>query len=196
MRPKDENKEALIREKAIEMIVQEGFDGLSMQKLAKAANLSASTIYIYFKNREDMLNQVYIAVDEIFSREVLKNFDPEMSFEEGLWLQWKNRYRYIQKYPLHFHFSEQFRNSPLIKHADIKESSFRAALQQFVKNAVQRKEIMELPAEIFWSVAYGPFYILMKFHLQQSSMAGKPFSLSEQKMKQAFQLVLKALKPL
>jgi AcrR family transcriptional regulator len=195
MRPKDENKEALIREKAIEMIVQEGFDGLSMQKLAKAANLSASTIYIYFKSREDMLNQLYIAVDEIFSREILKNFDPEMSFEEGLWLQWKNRYRYIQKYPLHYHFSEQFRNSPLIKHPDIKETSFRTALQQFVKNAVQRKEIIELPTEIFWSVAYGPFYILMKFHLQQSSMAGKPFSLSEQKMKQAFQLVLKALQP-
>ena len=75
------------------------------------------------------------------------------------------------------------------------ESAFRAILQQFVKNAVQRKEIIELPTEIFWSVAYGPFYILMKFHLQQSSMAGKAFSLSEQKLKQAFQLVLKALKP-
>lgn len=195
MRPKDENKEALIREKAIEMIVQEGFDGLSMQKLARAANLSASTIYIYFKSREDMLNQLYLAVDEIFSREVLKNFDPEMSFEEGLWLQWKNRYRYIQKYPLHFHFSEQFRNSPLIKHEDIKEGPFRAAMQQFVKNAIQRKEVAELPAEIFWSVAYGPFYILVKFHLQQSGMAGKPFSLSEQKLKQAFQLVMKALRP-
>lgn len=142
-----------------------------------------------------MLNQLYLAVDEIFSREVLKNFDPEMSFEEGLWLQWKNRYRYLQKYPLHYHFSEQFRNSPLIKHADVKESSFRAVLQQFVKNAIQRKEIAELPPEIFWSVAYGPFYILVKFHLQQAGMAGKPFSLSEQKLKQAFQLVLKALKP-
>ena len=194
MRPKDENKEALIREKAIAMIVQEGFDGMSMQKLAKAANLSPATIYIYFKSREDLLNQLYIAVDEIFSREVLKNFDPEMPFEEGLWLQWKNRYRYIQKYPLHFHFSEQFRSSPLIKHAAIKEGPFRAAMQQFVKHAIHRKEIVELPTEVFWSVAYGPFYILVKFHLQQSGMGGKPFSLSEQKMKQAFQLVLKALR--
>ena len=84
MRLRDENKETLIREQAIALIVQEGFDGLSMQKLAKAANLSASTIYIYFKSREDLLNQVYIAVDEIFAKEVLKNFDPAMSFEEGL----------------------------------------------------------------------------------------------------------------
>ena len=41
------------------MIVKEGFDGLSMQKLAKAANVSPATIYLYFKNREDLLNQLY-----------------------------------------------------------------------------------------------------------------------------------------
>lgn len=194
MRLRDENKETLIREQAIALIVQEGFDGLSMQKLAKAANLSASTIYIYFKSREDLLNQVYLAVDEIFAKEVLKNFDPAMSFEEGLWQQWKNRYKYIQKYPLHYHFSEQFRSSPLIKHQDIKESPFRVAMQQFTKNAILRKEIVDMPPEILWAMAYGPFYILIKFHLDQSSMSGKPFSLSEQKMKQAFQLVTKALK--
>ncbi|HEU4553683.1 MAG TPA: helix-turn-helix domain-containing protein [Chitinophaga sp.] len=194
MRPRDENKEALIREQAIALIVQEGFDGLSMQKLAKAANLSASTIYIYFKSREDLLNQVYIAVEELFAKEVLRNFDPAMPFEDGLWLQWKNRYRYIQQYPLHYHFSEQFRNSPLIKHQDIKESPFRRAMQQFTKNAIQRKEIVDMPAEILWSLAYGPFYILVKFHLDRSSMSGKPFSLNEHKMKQAFQLVIRALK--
>ncbi|GAA0557458.1 TetR/AcrR family transcriptional regulator [Chitinophaga japonensis] len=195
MRPRDEQKEATIREKAIEMIVQEGFDGFSMQKLAKAAGLSASTIYIYFKNREDLLRQLYLAVDEVFAREALRHFDPAMPFEDGLWLQWKNRYRYILKHPLYFHFSEQFRNSPLIRQQDLHTPAFRSAMQQFVRNAVQRKEVAELPAEVFWAAAYGPFYILVQFHLQQSGMGGKPFSLSEQKLKQAFQLVIKALRP-
>ncbi len=194
MRAKDENKEATIREEAIAMIVKEGFHGLSMQKLARAANISPSTIYIYYDSREDMLNKLYFYVEELFNREILKDFDPRMSFEEGLWLQWKNRSRYVLKHPLYFHFSEQFRNSPLIRHKDIKEAPFKNAMKEFVYHAVQRGEIEELPVEIFWSLAYGPFYTLLKFHLDQSNMSGKPFSLSDHKLKQAFALVLKGLK--
>lgn len=194
MRAKDENKEITIRDQAIEMIVKEGFHGLSMQKLAKAANISASTIYVYFDSREDMLNKLFLYVEDIFTKESLKDFDSKMSFEEGLWLQWKNRYRHILKYPLHFRFSEQFRNSPLIRHKDIQETRFKKSMKEFVYHAVQRKEIEDLPVEIFWSLAYGPFYTLVKFHLDDSSMTGKPFSLSDHKMKQAFTLVLRALK--
>jgi TetR/AcrR family transcriptional regulator, multidrug resistance operon repressor len=194
MRSKDENKEFAIRDTAIEMIVKEGFHGLSMQKLARAANISPSTIYVYFDSREDMLNKLFFYVDNIFTNESLKHFDPKMGFEQGLWLQWKNRYRHILKHPLHFHFSEQFRNSPLIKHKDIKDTRFKRTMKEFVHHAVQRKEIEDLPVEIFWALAYGPFYTLVKFHLDESSMAGKPFSLSDHKMKQAFALVMKALK--
>src|ERR1700748_2921973 len=114
MRPKDENKQITIRDKAIEMIVKEGFHGLSMHKLAKAAGISSSTIYIYFDNKEDMLSKLYYYVEGIFINESLKGFDPKMPFEEGLWLQWKNRLNHITKHPMHFLFAEQFRNSPLI----------------------------------------------------------------------------------
>ncbi|WP_118974001.1 TetR/AcrR family transcriptional regulator [Taibaiella koreensis] len=193
MRAKDYNKETAIREQAIAMIVAEGFHGLSMQKLAKAAEISPSTIYIYFDSREDLLNKLFYYVEDIFNRETLKGFDPGMGFEEGLWLQWKNRYRYAREYPLHFFFSEQFRNSPLIRHKDIRENQFRSAMQEFVQRSEQRGEIAELPPEVFWSLAYGPFYTLLKFHMGQSNMAGKSFALTDHKLKHAFRLVLKAL---
>ncbi|WP_212003354.1 TetR/AcrR family transcriptional regulator [Chitinophaga sp. HK235] len=194
MRVKDENKLITIQEKAIEMIVREGFDGLSMHKLAKAANISVSTIYVYFKNREDLLNQLYIAVSALFAKETLHNFDPNMDFEAGLWLQWTNRYRYIQQYPLYYHFSEQFRNSPLIHHPDIKEDVFRSTMQQFVANAVRKQQIADLPEEVYWALAYGPFYILVNFHLHNAALAGKPFQLSEEKMKITFARTLQSLK--
>jgi len=195
MRVKDENKELTIREKAIEMIVKEGFDGLSMQKLAKEANISASTIYIYFKNREDLLNQLYLSVWEKFERDALTNFSPDMPFEDGLWLQWKNRFRNICQNPLEYQFAEQFRNSPLINHKDIKPSVFRKIMNDFVDNAVKKGELVDLPADQYWAIAYGPFYTLVKFHFDQRTMAGKAFTLTEQKLKQVFTLVIKALHP-
>src|SRR3954463_4345207 len=118
MRVRDPDKEHAIREKALEMIVAEGFDGLSMQKLAKAANVSPATIYIYYRNREDLLNSLYNEVNQTFAREALKKFDPTLSLEEGLWRQWKNRLNFILEYPNYFKFFEQFRNSPLINHKD------------------------------------------------------------------------------
>jgi TetR/AcrR family transcriptional repressor of multidrug resistance operon len=195
MRNKDENKEAIIREKAIEMIVEKGFDGLSMQKLAKEAGLSASTIYIYFENREDMLNQLYIKVETEFEQDALKDFDENFQFETGLWHQWINRFNNVRKDPVKYKFYNQFRNSPLIKHKKINDTKFTKTMSAFVKNAVAKNEIIELPVEIFWAIAYGPFYTLIKFHLDQASMSGKPFSLNKRKMKQTFDLVLKALHP-
>ena len=193
MRKKDENKEIAIREKAMEMIVMEGFDGLSMQKLAKAANISASTIYIYFKNREDLLNQLFIQVQQTFSDVALAGFSPDLSFEDGLWLQWKNRLSFILKYPVHYQFYEQFRNSPLINHTGINLSVFKNNMNHFVLNAIKRGELPKMEPEIFWSLAYGSFYSLVRFHLNEKSMMNENFKLTESIMKETFKLVIKAL---
>ncbi|MBS1637455.1 MAG: TetR/AcrR family transcriptional regulator [Bacteroidetes bacterium] len=195
MRIRDENKEASIREKAMEMIVNEGFDGLSMQKLAKAAGVSPATIYIYYKNREDLLTQLYNEVQEKFAEVALRRFNPELSLEEGLWLQWKNRMKFILEYPVYFQFFEQFRNSPLINHKDIQKNEFRENMKNFVLNAIKRGELAKMEPEIFWAVAYGSFYTVVKFHLQEKTMMGGPFKMTDTKMKQMLQMVLKALKP-
>jgi TetR/AcrR family transcriptional regulator, multidrug resistance operon repressor len=97
MRTRDENKEAAIRQKALEMIVKHGFDGFSMQKLARAASVSPATIYIYFKDREDLLLQLCQEVSQKMMDATLKDFDPAMSFSEGLKLQWINRARYCME---------------------------------------------------------------------------------------------------
>jgi TetR/AcrR family transcriptional repressor of multidrug resistance operon len=195
MRIRDEQKEAAVREKAIEMIVKEGFDGMSMQKLAKAADVSPATLYLYFKNREDMVNQLYLETEKRFYESSLKGFDPEMSFEEGLWHQWKTRFKNISEDPLGFRFMEQFKHSPLINRASMYGSPFKEAMSKFVHNAIKRKELVEIPRETYWALAYGPFYTLIKFHLDQKSFAGTEFKLTDHKLKQAFQQVLKSLQP-
>jgi TetR/AcrR family transcriptional repressor of multidrug resistance operon len=195
MRIRDENKEVTIREKAMEMIVKEGFDGLSMHKLAKAAGVSPATIYIYYKNREDLLQMLFKEAQKAFADTALKNFDPNASLEDGLWLQWKNRLRYIEEYPVYFQFHEQFRNTHLINHKSVDMSVFRESMMLFVKNAIKRGELAKMEPEIFWSVAYGSFYSLIKFHLQEKKMMTETFKLTDAKLKQMLKMVVKSLKP-
>jgi AcrR family transcriptional regulator len=195
MRTRDENKIEAIRDKAIEIIVTEGFDGLSMQKLAKAANVSPATIYIYHKNREDLLNNLFNEVQATFNREALKGFDPEAPFEEGLWIQWQNRFRFIKEHPLYLTFLEQFRNSPLINHDAITINEFKEQMKRFVMNGIRRGEVKKMEPEVFWAMAYGSFYALVKFHLNQKSMMTKNFRLSDSMLRSTYEMVIKALKP-
>src|SRR6195952_2399768 len=113
MRVRDENKEALIRRKALSMIVKHGFDGFSMQKLARSAGVSPGTLYIYFEDKEDLVLKVCVEVGQKMAKATMKGFDPAMSFREGLKVQWMNRARYCLKYPVEMHFMEQVRYSPL-----------------------------------------------------------------------------------
>jgi len=60
MRPKNLEKEEAIRTIALQIIAEEGLENLTMQKLAKAANISPRTIYIKYADKEDLLIKLFI----------------------------------------------------------------------------------------------------------------------------------------
>src|ERR1700749_5048044 len=95
MRVRDESKVEAIYQQALKMIVEEGFDGLSMQKLAKAAGVSPATIYIYFEDRDHLVLQLYREESKKFFEYMLEEFDPKMDFATGLEVQWKAWAKYI-----------------------------------------------------------------------------------------------------
>src|SRR5215213_4551897 len=111
MRVRDENKEIAIREKAMQIIVKQGLDGLSMQKLAKAAGVSPATIYIYFKHKDDLILKLCIGEFNSMAAATLKGFDPRMPFAKGLKIQWVNRANYYLKNPVTLDFMEQMRHT-------------------------------------------------------------------------------------
>jgi len=196
MRTRDESKELAIRQKAIEMIVKKGFDGLSMQKLAKAANVSPATIYIYFKDRDDLIIQLWMTEMEKMSTASVLGFDPSMSFEDGLRLQWMNRAKYCMENQQSMHFIEQIRNSPYDAVCTKKmDKNFLTLMRNFVHNAIEKKELTPLPVEVYWSIAFSPLYQLVKFHMSGRGRNGEKFVLDEKIMNQTLQLVVKALKP-
>ncbi|THU39990.1 TetR/AcrR family transcriptional regulator [Niastella caeni] len=196
MRTRDVNKENIIQEKAIEMIVKEGLDGFSMQKLAKAANVSPATLYIYYKDRDDLITQIATTVSHRLMETSLKGMHPKMSFADGLELQWKNRMEFFFKHPLDVEFIEQIRYMPTYDSVrDSIRQNFGDVLGRFVHNAINRGELQPLPFEVYWSIAFAPLYQLIKFHAQGSSPASEKFSINDDIVNQTLQLVIKALKP-
>ena len=198
MRTRDPRKERALREKALHMIVREGFDGLSMQKLAKAAKVSPATIYIYYKDRADLIISLAGEVTGRMFAATLDGFDAGMSFEEGLKVQWINRARFFLKHPEEMHFLEQIRFSPFHDRAGHAAGGgkFQETMKAFVQNAIARKELIKVPVAVYWSIAFAPLYQLVKFHMHGKSLPGTgPFSLDDKTLLLTLDLVIKALKP-
>jgi AcrR family transcriptional regulator len=176
------------------MLVNDGIEGFSMNKLARACSLSVATLYIYYKDKEDLITSIAIEEGEKMHEETMKNFDPEMHFAEGLKRQWENRSRYVMENPEATQLFEQLRTSTY--HPKVLEtfhSNFKEMMSRFVSNAVQRGELDLMPLEVYWSVAFSPLYALLRFHNEGTSIGGKPFTISEKVLWGTFDLVLKAL---
>lgn len=196
MRTRDENKKAAIREKAIEMIVKEGLDGFGVNKLARAAGVSPATIYIYYKDKEDLISRLGKEAASELLQASLQGFDPEAPFSEGLRIQWQNRADYFLKHPLKVQFVEQIRYSP--SYESVTEeltAEFGKVMGKFVTTAIARRELLPLPVEVYWAVAFAPLYQLIRFHVQGRNQAGAPFRMTGDVMMKSLELVLKALKP-
>ncbi|MEY2194631.1 TetR/AcrR family transcriptional regulator [Neobacillus sp. BF23-41] len=43
-----------------------------MSKIAEKSNVSSSTIYVYFENKEDMLNKLYLTFKKKMSQRIFK----------------------------------------------------------------------------------------------------------------------------
>lgn len=198
MRVRDVDKEKLVIEMAIDQIVQEGFQGFSMNKLAKACSISVGTLYIYYKDKDDLIQKIGGIIALKFFTSTIKNFSPDMSFEEGLWKQWENRANFTMKHPKEVAFFEIVKHSP---HSEaildsIQEfADFRRIMKTFIDNCLRNNELIPMTFEAFWSVAYGPLYTLLNLHSEGKSMGGKPFTLTPEIMKEAFQVTVKGLKP-
>jgi AcrR family transcriptional regulator len=196
VRARDPAKEQAIRDQALDMLVQSGLEGLSMQKLAAAAGVSPATIYIYFEDRDHLLVSLYEEENRKMAAETLTGFDPGMSFAEGLAVQWRNRARYCLQNPRAAHFLEQMRYSPLNTRCMKAKHPFVEVMRAFVNNAIRRGELARMPVEVYWSIAFAPLYQLVKFHMHGQGLPGSgPFVLDDKILTQTLGLVLKALRP-
>ncbi len=174
MRPKNIQKEEAIRSIALQIIADEGLENLSMQKLAKAANVSPRTIYIKYENKEDLLIKLFIEeVLGAYEKAVLENFSPEMDFATGLKKLWLNGFGYLTNNRHAFALIQYGKSSPLLNKAyqqkNIKEGDFFAPIHRFWQLNVEAVVIKNFPFDVTRSLLFAPIVDLVSeyFDYQQ-----------------------------
>jgi len=162
-RQKSEEKYDAIMEATLELANAEGFHGISMAKIAKAAGVAPASIYTYFENKEAILNQLYQDLKEVVARDLLKGLKPYMETKQGFALIWRNLYDSIIHYGREYAFLEQFSNSPYITQLS-KEEGMRQfkPMTDFFTRAMGKGDVRNMPVDLVLSFIYPPAYALAK----------------------------------
>lgn len=165
MRVRDDKKQTAICDAAIGLITANGFADTSMSKIAKAANVSPATIYVYFENKEELLKQIYSLVKREMGAELTSGLRPEVSVRESFRLVWDNFYRYATSRSVRFAFTEQFANSPLVEGCREESMTYFQPLYELVERGRSEKVFKDIPLEIFIAFTFAPLTGLIKQHI-------------------------------
>lgn len=114
MRKKDDEKQKSIKEAVIKLILKEGFHGTSISKIAKEAGVSPATVYIYYENKEVMLQDIYREYSEDIFDYLLDKLHNCSNGEQIIEILVKEYYFYIKENSEVFHFVDQFASCPAL----------------------------------------------------------------------------------
>lgn len=171
MREKDIKKQTAIFEATVDLLLEIGFTDISMSKIAKKAGVSASTIYTYYQNKEDMLIKVYRRVEEDLYKHISAGIRDDMPMREAVYKLVSNVAEYVRSNSRYYYIFEQFSYSPLI--AGEGQQSFDAvlfgSLRQVFAEAARRKEVKEMSPQILIAYCFQPVAIAARRELSYNS---------------------------
>ncbi|MCP5104017.1 MAG: TetR/AcrR family transcriptional regulator [bacterium] len=189
MRHKDENKQDAIIKATVKLVNEIGFVASSVAKIAKEANVSPATIYIYYKNKEDLLVSTYIGIKQKISDAIMTDFNPDMPIRDILKKFWFHAFEYIAEYPDYFQFTEQFSYSPYSELVDKeKVEKYFEPIFQILNKGIEQKIIKNVTMEVLSVFMFYPVMLLANPRLCAN------FQLNAENIETAFTLAWDAIK--
>ncbi len=108
-----EKRNALIKA-TIKLVNSNGFHETAMSKIAKMANVSPATIYLYFENKQDLVNQAYLEVKSKYTDFVFKTYNENTTVKTGFELIWNRIAEFKLNECEYSFFLNQCNNTPII----------------------------------------------------------------------------------
>lgn len=168
-RPKDDSKIEAIYDATLKLVLETGFNGLKMADVAREAKLATGTLYIYFKNKEVLINELYYHLKKSKTLKVLEVFDSKDDYEVSFKKLWTNYLTISLAEPERMKFIEQFTHtSYLTKKTKQQGDELIKPLEDFLKQGISKGLIKKLPVELLLSQLMGPIIESVKLHYENT----------------------------
>ena len=114
IRQKCDKKRVALLNATLHLVNTQGFHDTPMSKIAKMAEMSPATIYIYFENKQDLINQLYLEMKRTFSAFAFKNYSEEQCVKESFKQIWYSVANFKLNKEEESNFLSQCDNTPII----------------------------------------------------------------------------------
>lgn len=140
----------------LELVVKQGFHATPMSQVAKESNVAVGTIYHYFENKEQIIEEIYMMIFKDFGVVLTANLNPEEDFKKQFQAMWMNLYNYFVSNPLAFRFSEFIGVPPLITSDIVKKTKpFYVKIRNFFLTGIEEKNLKDMHVRLIMQLTYG-----------------------------------------
>lgn len=157
MRTKDEQKKEALFKATVKLVNEIGFASSSVSKIAKEASVSSSTIYVFFKNKEDLLVSTYMELKHKLSEALLRDFDDTLPIRDIIKGTWFRTFEYISNNLDDYDYIQQFASSPYSSLVDKEalEKEYMPIISAF-KRGIDQKIIKDVDMNLLGAFIFNP----------------------------------------
>ncbi|SHK52691.1 transcriptional regulator, TetR family [Desulfatibacillum alkenivorans DSM 16219] len=189
MRIKDRDKQEALFLAAVKVVNEIGFASSSVSKIAKEAGVSPATLYIYHKNKDDLLISTYLNIKRKLTDAVLGDMDDSLPIRDGFRRVWLNLFRFAGDHLDYFQFAEQFSNSPYNDQVDQDAvDAMYEPMGRLIRRGIREKVVKDMHPEVISSFVFYPVIILSNPRLTRR------VEMTEALIEESFQLAWDAIK--
>lgn len=183
-----DKKKALL-DATLNLVNNDGFHKASMSKIAKLAKVAPATIYLYFENKQDLINSLYLTVKSSFSEYAFKDYRDDLPVKKGFEIIWYNIADYKLNKIDEATFLSQCDNSPIIDDAIAEEGlKHLQPLLDLWEKAKEEGIVKPLSNYVLYAYTIYPLSFLLA--IQQKNY----YSLDDEMREKAFQSAWDAIK--
>ncbi|MDN4165122.1 TetR/AcrR family transcriptional regulator [Cytophagales bacterium LB-30] len=186
---KDDTKVLAIHQAAIQVVNNTGFTGLKMAEVAKKANIATGTLYIYYPNKEALIQDTFIATKKLIMGVLLNPAHKDATFFLTFKNMWMAYAQYCFAHTENMLFVEQFIYSGFIPETTIVQvDAWFMPLHDFLDEAKQNGLIKNIANDLLLAQMQGGIHEIVKIVKQKNL----PFS--PQTLEQCFSMAWDSLK--
>lgn len=166
MKLKDQTKERKIMDATIDIVHTKGLMGVKMSEVAKRVKISPSNLYIYFKNKEDLLTSTFFDTAKNLVKQFEKDIPDHAIYKKKIYGVFEHMLQIKVNKKEHFSFMHQFVQSPFFQEKHLQQMDLIVKNMLDVFRSGQKDMILkdDIEVELIFAVIDGTTSKLLDFH--------------------------------
>ncbi|TNE82021.1 MAG: TetR/AcrR family transcriptional regulator [Bacteroidetes bacterium] len=165
-RPKDHSKVENIYQAALQLVIRRGFNEFRMADVAKAAGVATGSLYTYFRNKEELVNALFLdTAQQLYSSlQVEKRTETTHYHFMKIWTSY---YNYCFVHPDHMLFIDQYQHSGFLSDETKNEAKLHLkSFDDFLHHAQEYGDLRMLNLEVLKALILGSVHEFTKLNIE------------------------------